>query len=91
MTDVEYLSAKKDFWWNVGLSVIAFAMLLAGWHFGITLIREHNPTIADSLKIMALATAIPAFVLMVAWNRLSPETVGVILASVIGFALGKFS
>jgi hypothetical protein len=40
---------------------------------------------------MALSTAIPAFVLMVAWNRLSPETVGVIIASVIGFALGKFT
>ena len=91
MSDVEYLKVKKDFAWNIGLYTITFVMLLVGWHFGITLIHEHNPSIGESLKITALATAIPAFVLTTAWNRLSPETVGVILASVIGFAFGKFT
>lgn len=57
--------------------------------FGLRLIHEGQP-LKESLQIITLATGIPAFLLMAAWNRLSQETIGVILAGVIGFALGKF-
>jgi hypothetical protein len=88
MDDTEYLKVKKDLLWNIGMYLVAFAMLAIGWHFGLRLL-DKGESFKESLQIMTLATVIPAFFLMVAWNRLSQETVGVILATVLGFALGK--
>ena len=90
MSDAEYLKMKKDFAWNIAMYLIVLAMLIVGSSFGYRLIHEGQP-LKESLQIMTLVIAIPAFVLMVAWNRVSQETVGVILATVLGFALGKIA
>jgi hypothetical protein len=89
MNDVEHLKVKKEFAWNVGLYLVALAMLLVGWQLGLILLSK-NLTVPQSLQVMALSTTFPAFLLIVAWKRISQETIGVILAALVGFAFGKF-
>ena len=91
MTDAESLKIKKDFAWNMGLYVSALAMLFVEWHLAVTLLRDLKPTLKDVLQVMTAATIIPGFLLMTAWNRITQETIGLILGAIIGFALGKFA
>jgi hypothetical protein len=89
MNDAEHSKARNEFARNVGASFLVFLMLIINWHLGFRLIHQGQP-LKDSLQIMTLATAFPAFVITVVWNRISRETIGMIIAAVLGFALGKF-
>lgn len=88
MSNVELLKVKKDFIWNIGMFSVAIGLLVVGSLFGIRMIHDGQPT-KDSLQILATVTAIPTFFLVAAFNRISAETVGVLLGAIIGFGLGK--
>jgi len=88
--DTEHLKTWKDLIWNAGMFLTTFALLGFGAFFSGQLIREGQP-VAESLKIITAAEVIPVFLLMSAYNRISAETIGVILGAIIGFALGKIS
>ena len=81
--------AIKDLVWVVLSFLFAFGLLGAGWSLGGKLIHDSQP-IKESLQVIATITAIPAFLLMATYNRISQETIGVIIGAMIGFALGKF-
>jgi len=54
---------------------------------GRNLIRTDQP--AESIKVIAIVTGIPAFIALAAYNRLSSDAIGTILGAIIGYALGK--
>ncbi len=87
MSDIERLRVVKDLSWNIGMYIIALALLAFGYLLGAPLIdREH---VTESLKIIAAAEAIPVFFVIAAYNRISGEIIGALLGAIMGFALGK--
>jgi hypothetical protein len=87
MSDTNKINAIKDFAWTIGVFTIAIGLLVAGCILGYQLIDPQRTI--DSLKIIVAAEAIPVFFLIATYQRMSGETVGVILGTVMGFALGK--
>ena len=86
----ERLKVLKDLSWNIGMFVMALALLIVGCLLGSRLIRD-GQAITDSLKIIVAVEALPTFLLIAAYNRISAETIGVLFGAIIGFALGKIS
>lgn len=87
-TDAESLKVKKDFVWNILLYAFAAFLLFVGWNISGRLIHDGQP-LTDSLKILTTILAVPCFLLIAAFNRISAETIGVIIGAIIGFGLGK--
>ena len=82
------LEGWKNIIWNVLMFVFAFVLLFVGWYFGSSLIND-GLSLEDSLKVLAVVLGIPAFTVMVAWDRVPREAVGAMLAALIGFGLAK--
>jgi len=88
MNDPQKLETMKNIIWNVLMFLFVFALLITGAYIGGPLIHD-VPSVQDKLKILILVIGIPAFVVMVAWDRVPREAVGAMLAALIGFSLAK--
>jgi len=87
MSNAEVILAKKDFAWNIGIFIIALALLATGFYLGMRLVDPAKP--AESLRVIAIAEAIPVFFIIATYRRLSAETIGALSGAILGFALGK--
>jgi ABC-type Na+ efflux pump permease subunit len=88
MNDPQRLDIIKSIIWNVLMFLFVVALLVTAAYIGGPLIRE-APSAQEKLEILILIVGIPAFVVMVAWDRVPREAVGAMLAALIGFGLAK--
>jgi ABC-type Na+ efflux pump permease subunit len=88
MNEPQKLETIKSIIWSLLMFLFVFALLGAATYLGGPLIHD-APSVQEKLKILVLIMAIPAFVVMVAWDRIPREAVGAMLAAIIGFALAK--
>lgn len=88
LEETKRLEALKNLVWNILMYVFALLLLVVSCYFGSRLLRD-GQSVEEQLKILVVVLGIPAFVVVVAWDRLPRETVGAILAAVIGYAIGK--
>ena len=88
MSDTDRLRVRKDYAWVILSFAFALMTLGAGYVLARPLIHEGQP-VKESLQILATVLAVPAFLLISLYNRISSETIGVILGALIGFALGR--
>jgi len=95
MTDAETIKtlqekiaqAEKDSKWNYLVFGFAAATLVVAAYLGHSLVRVDQP--AESIKVIGVVTGIPAFLVIAAYNRISPDGIATILGTMIGYALGK--
>jgi hypothetical protein len=80
--------AVKGIVWNLSQSIFCIVLLLVGAYFAQGLLVKGQP-FKESIQIVGIVLALPAFVLMAMYDRMSRETIGVIAAGLIGFAVGK--
>ena len=88
MNDPQKLDTIKSIIWNVLMFLFVFALLITAAYIGAPLIRDASSA-QEKLKILILIISIPAFVIMVAWDRVPRDAVGAMIAALIGFGLAK--
>jgi hypothetical protein len=83
----ERIKAWKDLIWNIAIFTLAGFLLFVGWDLGRQLIKVDQP--AESIRVIAIVSGIPAFLVLAGYNRLSSDAIGTILGAIIGYAPGR--